>query len=140
MNFAEWIAAAQPYLRPFDRDHYREHFKTFEQNMDAWAELWARSEHYEAAREVLAQFEARWSRLGWRERSKAAFKDKQVLALFFSPAAARREDGAEAFAQELCREWNRRYPRNTYLVGSHDSIMKGFDDNLLSMLFRRRDR
>ena len=137
MDFVELISSAQAYLDRFDYDHYPDCFAAFEENLDQW---FAEHEAFVAEKEaerILEQFEARWAELPRRERQKAAYRDKQVLALFFSPAAARLSEETGAFAEVLREKWNIRFPRNTFLPGRFEEILKGFDANLLGLPLRK---
>ena len=88
MDFVAMIASAHPYLDRFDYDHYPDCFSAFEENCARWfTEHEALDAEGETER-ILEQFEARWEQLPRRERREAAYRDKQVLALFFSPAGA----------------------------------------------------
>lgn len=137
MHFTALIRSSREYLSCFDYDHYPECFQRFE---DACAPLFAQlseSMLSDEAAAVIDALEADRAALSRRQQKDAAFLDKQVLALFLSPAAARFGGEAEAFARELCRQWNDRYPRNTYLPGYYDDIMKGFDATLLGIPLRK---
>ena len=137
MDFVELISSAQAYLDRFDYDHYPDCFAEFEENLDQW---FAEHEALDAAKEterILERFEARWAELPRMARREAAYRDKQVLALFFSPAAARLSEEAGAFAETLREKWNARFPRNTFLPGRFEEILKGFDANLLGLPLRK---
>ena len=137
MDFVAMIASAHPFLDRFDYDHYPVCFAEFEENCAKW---FAEHEAPDAEREterILEQFEARWAQLPKRERREAAHRDKQVLALFFSPAAMRGCEEGKTFAEELCRRWNERFPRNRYQLGEYETILKGFDANLLGLPLRK---
>lgn len=61
---------------------------------------------------LLDEAEARWSSLPRFKRGALAKKDKTVLALFFTPAAARHSEAARAFS-ELLRALGGRVSRAT---------------------------
>lgn len=137
MDFVTMIASAQAYLDQFDYDHYPDCFAAFEEDCAKWfAEHGALAAESETER-ILEQFEARWAQLPRRERREAAYRDKQVLALFYSPAAARISEEAGAFSETLREKWNARFPRNTFLPGRFEEILKGFDANLLGLPLRK---
>ena len=137
MDFVELISSAQAYLDRFDYDHYPDCFSEFEENCARWfTEHEALDAEGETER-ILEQFEARWEQLPRRERREAAYRDKQVLALFFSPAATQISEEAGAFAEVLREKWNIRFPRNTFLPGRFEEILKGFDANLLGLPLRK---
>ena len=140
MDFVTLIASAHPFLERFDYDHYLDCFAAFEASCAKWfAEHGVPASEGETER-ILEQFEARWAALPRRARREAAYRDKQVLALFFSPAAARHSEGAGAFSEALREKWNARFPRNTFLSGRFEEILKGFDANLLGLPLRKSKR
>ena len=53
------------------------------------------------------------------------------------PARPEKAGGAEVFIGELSRLWNGRYPRNRFLPGTFEKLMKGFDANLLGLPLRK---
>ena len=91
-----------------------------------------------AAVSLIRLLEEKRSGLRRAEAKELAHSDKQVLALFLTPAA--QSSGIEAvseFASVLNRIWNETYPKNAYYAGSFESIMKGFDANLLGLPLRK---
>ena len=140
MDFSELITSAHVYLTQFDYDHYPECFREFEVSC---APLFVRLESssiQEAASELIKQLEEKNKILPKRIRKENAFQDKQVLALFLSPAAERASETAAIFSAELRNQWNQKYPRNSYQGGSYEQIMKGFDANLLGLPLRKSQR
>ena len=137
MDFVELISSAQAYLDRFDYDHYPDCFAAFEETCAKWFTEHETLDAENETERVLKQFEARWAELPRRERREAAYRDKQVLALFFSPAAARLSEETGAFAEVLREKWNIRFPRNTFLPGRFEEILKGFDANLLGLPLRK---
>ena len=83
------------------------------------------------------QLEAGWNSLPRRLRRETACQDKQVLSLFFHPAAKRYGEIALALAEELREAWNTRFPKNPYLAGSYETILKGFASSLLRLRLRK---
>lgn len=137
MSFADLIVRTRDDLERFDYDHYPPSFSAFEQ---AAAPLFAALEAggvEAAAAGLLEEMELRREGLSRRRRQKALDQDKQVLAIFLTPAARRAGETAERFAESLCAQWNLRYPRCRYLPGDYETIMKGFDVNFLGILLRK---
>ena len=137
MDFVELISSAHPYLERFDYDHYPDCFAEFEENCGKWFTEHEALDAENETERILEQFEARWAELPRRERREAAYRDKQVLALFFSPAAVRISEESDAFAEVLREKWNIRFPRNTFLPGRFEEILKGLDANLLGLPLRK---
>lgn len=69
-----------------------------------------------------------------------SFKFKQVLALFLSPFCLKKGGEFEFFARELNKVWNKKYPKNVYYLTDFDSILKGFDANLLGLPLRKSNK
>ena len=137
MDFIDLIASAHPYLDLFDYDHYPDCFAEFEKNLTEWFDRREGAAEECTAENILDRFEQRWAQLPRRARKEAAFRDKQVLALFFSPAAERLSDDRKAFAADFREQWNARFPNNTLLSGRFEEILKGFDANLLGLPLRK---
>ena len=121
MNFAELISASRTYLSCFDYDHYPACFQAFEND----------------AAPLFDALEGGRAELPRKVQKTAAEEEKQVFALFLAPAALRRGGAAQTFSEALCRQWNTRYPRNTFLAGNYETILKGFDSNLLGLPLRK---
>ncbi len=137
MDLAERIVLSREYLSCFDYDHYPSCFQTFEAECAPFFEVLDTAGLEQAAAILIETLERRRAALPHREQKLAAAEEKRVLALFLSPAAVRWGGLAASFAEELNRKWTARYPRNTYLVGTYEAIMKGFDSNLLGLPLRK---
>ena len=137
MDLAELIISSKNYLSCFDYDHYPPCFEEFEASA---AELFNGLSEATLDQEVealLQELEQRRSALSRREQKKALFADRQVLSLFFTPAARRRGGSAAEFAERLCLRWKQRYPREQYYPGDFETILNGFDANLLGLPLRK---
>ena len=137
MTFAELVESARPYLAAFDYDHYPDSFRQFEADAGPLFDALAEKSGPELAAELVADLAARRSSLPRRAQRDAAFQQKQVLGLFLSPAAQRHSEAAQAFAERLRELWCAQQPRNGYLMGNYEQIMKGFDANLLGLPLRK---
>ena len=141
MDFLELIDMAHPYLQQIEYDYYPANFKTFEDNADPFFNSLDETRLQETAEELLPRFEQRWAAVPRLKRGAFAARDKTVLALFLAPASARHSETALRFVVCLQELWNRRFPRNTFLLGDYDTIMKGFDKDFLGIKLRKsRDR
>ena len=131
------LRSARAYLACFDYDHYPACFAAFERSCAPDFAALTEENAAAEAEAIIASLSADWEALPRRERKDAAFRDKQVLALFLSPAAARSGGQAEAFSRLLRERWTARFPRNGYLPGDYETILKGFDANLLGLPLRK---
>ena len=140
MTFADLIASAHAWLAQFDYDHYPDNFRAFEAAAGPLFDALEAGDAAAQADALITQLEQRRQALPRRAQKEAAYRDKQVLALFLSPAAQRRSEAARAFSETLCARWTQRYPRNPYLLGDYEQIMKGFDANLLGLPLRKSNK
>ncbi len=137
MTLAELVAAARPYLDQFDYDHYPENFRRFEAAAGPLFDALGEEPDAALAAGLIGDLSAAWAALPRRDRKDAAFRDKQVLSLFLSPAARRHSEGAAAFCEILRNLWCAQFPQNAYLSGDYEQILKGFDANLLGLPLRK---
>ena len=124
MDLAELIVSFREHLSRFDYDHYPSCFQAFEAECAPFIMQLEVVNPEQAAVELIDALERRRAVLPFRQQKHAAEEEKQVLALFLSPAAAHLGGFAVSFAEKLNAEWNARYPRNTYLIGSYEKILK----------------
>ena len=140
MTFAELISSARPYLEAFDYDHYPDCFQRFEADAKPLFDAITDETIDATAVALVADLAKLRSTLPRRTQRDAAFDQKQVLSLFLSPAAVRHSEQAKAFAEQLRDLWCQEQPRNSYLVGTYEKILKGFDANLLGLPLRKSKR
>ena len=140
MDLAELISASRSYLACFDYDHYPACFQAFGQDCSPILAALEGSALESAAAQLIDTLERRRAELPRRVQKAAAKEEKQVLALFLAPTAERLGGTSADFVQILCRQWNARYPRNTFLAGNYETIMKGFDANLLGLPLRKSSK
>ncbi len=136
MELAKLILTSRKYLYEFDYDHYPENFEVFEREVGPFFD----EAESQSAKEVSDAIDSEVLALPKREQKKASEEAKRVLALFFTPAALKRGGSAEEFAKDLCSTWNESHRKNTYNVGNYDTILSGFDSNILGITLRKSDR
>ena len=137
MELADLIISSRAYLTRFDYDDYPPCFAEFEASAAPLFDALEGADPKQRAGVLLDALERRRSELSRREQKAALEQDKQVLALFLTPAANRRGSAAADFAAALCDAWCVRYPRSRYYPGDFEAIMKGFDANLLGLPLRK---
>ena len=140
MIFADLIASSHSYLSEFDRDRYPVCFLEFQNRAEPFFDTLDELAPEDAVPTLILDLENSRKQLSGRAARNAAFLDKQVLALFFSPAAEKHSVKALRFAEELQTQWNRKYPRNTYSSGSYDSIIRGFRATFLGFPLPETER
>lgn len=135
MDFVELITSSHEYLDYFTYGNYPVCFSEFATKA---APLFASIEDpEEKAAECLKQMQEHYQTLSKRELNDQSFLDKQVLALFLSPAAKNQGEKTSAFSRKLAELWNAAYPKNKYIPGTYDGIMDGFEINILGIAMRR---
>ncbi len=137
MELLEIIIASHPYLSRFSYDEYPDCLLEFEQKTADFFQSVTENNVDEKIRNIISSFASRYDELPKRERKKAINDDRQILALFLTPGILRRNPPLTEFAEKLCAEWNSRFPKEKYLVGSFETIMKGFDSNMLGLPLRK---
>ncbi len=140
MDFFALIDSALPYLAHFDYDHYPENFAAFEESAAPFFDALDPACFEARVGAILDGAAARWEKVPRLARRGEAKRDKTVLALFFTPAAARHSETARAFAALLQARWNSRFPRNRYLAGDYDALLKGFDTDFFGITLRKTKR
>ena len=138
MDISPLIAECLPRLDAFSYSGYPPAFSAFEQEAAPFFAALDGENAQAEAEALIAALEAGRQRLGRRGARARAEREKQVLALFLAPAAKRFGGPAELFAAQLSRLWNERYPRNRFFPGSFETILKGFDANLLGLPLRKK--
>lgn len=137
MLLTDLIVSSRPYLAYFDYDNYPRCFNAFSVAFLSLLPSIEETGLERSAQLLLDELADQSTLLSRREQKETAYKDKQVLALFLSPAAVQIGGTAVFFSEELNRLWNLRYPRNQYYIGDYETIMKGFDTNLLGLPLRK---
>ena len=137
MEICSLILAYLPRLAEFSYSGYPPAFSSFEREAAPFFASLHEAEAEQSAARLIEELEAGRSSLSRREGKARAALEKRVLALFLAPAALRFGGPAASFAEELSRLWNARYPRNRFYPGDYETIMKGFDANLLGLPLRK---
>ena len=137
MSFAELIQTSREYLSRFDYDDYPLCFQEFEQKADPLFSDLEENQLPETAETLIRELEAGWASLRRGAAKAAKQQDRQILALFLSPAAQRHSPKAEQFAGILQQQWCTAFPRYRYYAGNFEAIMKGFDNNIMGLTLRK---
>ena len=140
MKLTEIIISSAHYLSEFNYDRYPKNFTTFSKRCLQVLSEDPIQNASSAAGNLIEDFDSLCASSARRERKKTAFEFKQVLALFLSPFCLKEGGEFEMFAVELNRLWNLKYPKNVYYVSDYDSIMEGFDINLLGLPLRKYNK
>lgn len=127
MDLITLITDSIPYLSEFDYDHYPDNFDTFKNELSKI--------EFTGEDDLLDKLEKRRDGLSLWKKKSAFEEHKKVLALFLCPALKKidRED----LAMSINNEWNERYPKNIFRPGDFETLLKGFDSNLLGLPLRK---
>ena len=140
MKLTDIIINALPYLSEFNYDCYTNNYKKFSEDLVPVLSTALLSEVHTAVQDLTDGFDIYYSSLSKKEKKDKPFKFKQVLALFLSPFCLKKGGEFEFFARELNEVWNKTYPKNVYYLTDFDSILKGFDANLLGLPLRKSNK
>ena len=138
MNFCDLIESFREELPRFNAHDYPLSFTRFEESASPLFD--AITQPAEEALRLEEECERRCAALSRRAQKETLQQLKMVLTLYLVPAALRRGGNAAAFAQELNRVWNARFPRNSFRLGSYEDIMRGFDATFLGIPLKNYSR
>ena len=83
---------------------------------------------------LMDALENHWKQLHFWKRSSVRSAEKILIVTFLSPMLVASDNPLNsAFAQELCREWSKRLPKDTYEVCSYAVIQSGFHNTILGI-------
>ena len=140
MKLTDLVIAAIPYLSEFNYDCYPDNYRKYSEEIVPVLSNALLPGVNTAVQDLIDGFDLYCSSLSKKEIKDISFKFKQVLALFLSPFCLKRGGEFEFFARELNKVWNKKYPKNVYYLTDFDSILKGFDANLLGLPLRKSNR
>ena len=88
-----------------------------------------------AAAELLKRLEQDWEAAGRGRRIKLAREnDKMFICMFFNPMAMDlASPNGKILADELCRLYGEKYPKEKYQVGTYELYMEGFKPTIFGM-------
>lgn len=136
MDFAKLILDSRKYLYEFDYDHYPENFEQFGKDVQSFMETVETANPEQISEAIDKELQE----LPKKEQKKASEEAKRVLALFFTPTALMIGGSAEEFATALNTTWNNNHRKNTYSMGTYDTILSGFDSSILGITLRKTNK
>ena len=138
MDFCELIESYREELPHFNAHDYPVSFCRFKEQA---APLFDALETPEMEASLLVdELVKRCDHLSRRVKKEVLHQDKLVLSLYFSPAADRHGGTAMVFAAEVNRLWNASFPRNRFLLGRYEDIMRGFEASILGIPLKNYER
>ena len=131
MDYCDLIDLYRAELPNFNAHDYPISFQRFEESISPLFD--ALTDPDAEARAFVESLAQRRGAMLKRDLKERLNQEKLVLALYLAPAADRRGGAALSFAAAVNKIWNNNYPRNTFLLGSYDVIMRGFDARIFGL-------
>ena len=142
--FSELLSSSFEYADRFDYDNYPVCFEAFRKKAEPFFDQLATLSDTEVsalADRLIGELTAEYETLPRREQKETLQKTKQVLALFFTPAAEKHSAEAQRLAAVFLERWTQRFPRYSYLPGNYEKLMEGFAINRMGLpLLKARRR
>ena len=128
MHATDLIADYRLYTRHFNRTEYPAFFRRYQEAASPFFESLQLLDIPAEVTALLDELETAWASHRWKFlRETAREEDKQLLLLYLAPAAMEQEtETAAAFAGELARQWNERFPESLFRVGRFAELQAGF--------------
>ncbi len=133
MELLNLIVDYRDWLKYFTRRDYASHFALYKEA--AYPVIADIDDPKQAARDLLDALEADWAAKKRKRRiSLARESDKMLICMFFNPMAMDLPcESGPALAEELCRLYNERYPKEQYRIGTYELYMEGFKPTFLGL-------
>ena len=137
MDICALILSYLPQLTHFNSREYPPAFEDFACKASEFFDSLVPDEMETRVSDVIEGLETRRKALSPRKARNQAEEEKMALTLFLAPAALQRGGPAQQFAGELSRQWNARYPRNSFYPGEYAEIMEGFQPRIFGIPLRK---
>ena len=133
MELYDLVAGYRDWLRYFTRKEFSPHFHEYKEAGEPV--IAALDDPAAAAAELLERLEKDWASAGRNRKIKLAREnDKMFICMFFNPMAMDvASPNGKILADELCRLYGERYPKEKYQVGTYELYMEGFKPTLFGM-------
>ena len=143
-SFSELLISSFDYLGRFDYDNYPVCFEEFRKKADPFfdrvKEL-PEPERSSFAEHLAGELAEEYAALPRREQKETLQRVRQVLAMFFTPAAEKHSPEARRFASAFREHWSLQFPRYPFLPGNYEKLMEGFAFNRMGLpLLKARRR
>ena len=130
------IVAAKEWLPRFTRLEYKRAFSDYTARFESsFSEaLTSYNDGSALSAALMDALENHWKQLHFWNRSSVRSAEKMLIVTFLSPMLlASGNPLSSAFAQELCQEWTKRLPKDSYEVSSYTTIQNGFRNTILGI-------
>ena len=133
MELYDLIANYRDWLKYFTRKEFSPHF--YEYKAVGEPVIAALDDPAAAAAELLERLEQDWASAKRGRKIKLAREnDKMFICMFFNPMAMDVESpNGKILADELCRLYCEKYPKEQYQVGTYELYMEGFKPTFFGM-------
>lgn len=137
MKLSDLIISSAAYIGEFDYDHYPSNFEKFKTELSTLLSETDSEDFGSLVSAAINEIDEHIASLPFRAKNSSRHDIKQVMALFAVPSGAVLGDKGIKFGDELMNQWNSRYKKFSFIRGDFDTIMKGFDANLLGLPLRK---
>lgn len=133
MELYELIAGYRDWLKYFTRREFSPHFSEYKAAGEPV--IAALEDPAAAAAGLLERLEQDWnSNKSRRKVRMARDTDKMIICMFFNPMAMDvSSPNGKILADELCRLYGEKYPKEKYEVGTYELYMEGFKPTIFGM-------
>ena len=133
MEVYDLITGYRDWLKFFTRREFSPHF--YEYKSFCEPVITALEDPAAAAAELLERLEQDWAAAkGGRRIKLARENDKMFICMFFNPMAMDLDSpNGKILAEELCRLFGEKYPKEKYQIGTYELYMEGFKPTLFGM-------
>ena len=133
MELYDLIANYRDWLKYFTRKDFSPHFNEYKAVCEPV--ISALEDPAAAAAELLDKLEQSWaSEKRGRKIRLARENDKMFICMFFNPVAMDiSSPNGQILAEELCRLYGEKYPKEKYQVGTYELYMEGFKPTILGL-------
>ncbi|MEG1987838.1 MAG: hypothetical protein RR035_01520 [Oscillibacter sp.] len=124
---------APDYLRKFTRRDYTGAFRAYTERFGPLFMVAVREEKNLPQR-MMDALEAAWAKQHIWNRSAVRVNEKQMIVNYLSPMLLGLEEPlCSAFAEDLCRTWAARRPKDAYRITDYATIQDGFRNVIMGM-------
>lgn len=129
---------APDYLQKFTRREYTQTFRAYTERFGPLYMVAVREEKNLPER-MLDALEAGWVKQRAWNRNTVRINEKQMIVNYLSPMLLGLEEPlCSAFAEDLCRAWAQRRPKDIYYIADYATIQDGFRNTIMGIEMARK--
>lgn len=134
-TYMEAFSNAGYWMKGFKRQTYEQYLEAFcQQNTDSFCHALQEHEPAALAKAILDELENRWDQMRFWNRSGAKTEVKLLLITYVSPMLLLSDaPSCSALAEQLCRGWNERWPKDTYQLPDVEKLKRSFKNAIFGI-------